>query len=264
MILYLLLFQAVFFKNNEIDSLAMIDSLLKFDVVFVGEKHDSKRTHEIELWIFKELYKATKDVALSLEMFEKDAQEMLNRYLEGSISEEDFLKRTRPWSNYLTDYRPLVEYAKEHRIPVIAANIPRKLASIIARYGEDSLKALQSPFLPCKVFFDDSVYKERFYKMMKEIGHMKGKEDLIEDFYKAQCYKDATMADGIINFMEKNPSKMVVSINGNFHSDYFSGIPYQIKESKSDIKIAIITVKLKNSEGANDPSIADFVWIIDE
>ena len=56
--------------------------------------------------------KERRPVALSLEMFERDVQTVLDEYLAGLISERHFLLSSRPWKNYETDYRPLVEYAR--------------------------------------------------------------------------------------------------------------------------------------------------------
>ena len=56
-----------------------------------------------------------------------DIQPILDRYLSGAISEAAFLKASRPWPNYAADYRPVVEFAREHHWRVIAANVPRPI-----------------------------------------------------------------------------------------------------------------------------------------
>ena len=74
----------------------------------------------------KKLYKKYGSrLVLSMEMFEKDNQEKVNDYLAGKITEEEFIKTSRPWPRYITDYKPMIEFAKAHKIPVIASNIPR-------------------------------------------------------------------------------------------------------------------------------------------
>lgn len=72
------------------------------------------------------MYKAKgAKLALSMEMFEADNQSKLNNFLADTLSEENFLAASRPWPNYGTDYAPLVNFAKEKKMPVIAANVPR-------------------------------------------------------------------------------------------------------------------------------------------
>jgi uncharacterized iron-regulated protein len=71
----------------------------------------------------------------SLEMFERDVQIVLDEYVKDLITEKKFLDDSRPWNNYKTDYRPLVEYAKQNKLPVIAANAPRRYINMVSRGG---------------------------------------------------------------------------------------------------------------------------------
>lgn len=224
----------------------MIEVLSMADVVFIGEKHDNEFDHKVELDLLKELSKRKK-VILSLEMFERDVQNILDDYLSGKITEKEFLQNSRPWPNYRTDYRPLIKYAKEKNIPVIASNIPRRIANMIA-HGKEIKDSI---YLPDTVFFDDEDYRKRFYETMKSMGHVKG-DEMVERFYKAQCYKDAVMAESILSYMEKYPDYLIISINGNFHSDFHSGIPYQLLKRNKDLKIKVVTMKDKMVEGAGD------------
>jgi hypothetical protein len=90
-------------------------------------------------------------VVLSLEMFERDVQYILDEYLAGLITEDQFLESARPWERYRTDYRPMVEFARAHGIPVVAANAPRRYVNRVTRLGPSSLEALSPAarrFLP--------------------------------------------------------------------------------------------------------------------
>ena len=224
----------------------MFDLLSKVDVVFIGEQHDNKFDHEIELLILKELSKRRK-VVLSLEMFEKDVQNIVDDYLQKRITEEQFLSRSRPWPNYKSDYRPLIEYARENGIPVIASNIPRKIANEIARQKPIS----DSTFLPDTVFLDDVNYKKRFFETMMKMGHVND-VNMVANYYKSQCYKDGVMAHSIIEYLDKYPDHLIISINGNFHSDFHSGIPYQLSKINSNLKIFVITIKDQKVKNAGD------------
>jgi uncharacterized iron-regulated protein len=114
----------------------LINELAGADIVFLGEQHDDPATHFMEWRILRDLTLAQHGAqALSLEMFERDVQHQLNAYLRGELSEDEFLAASRPWPNYPTDYRPLIELAKQQGLPVVAANIPRPLASKVAKQG---------------------------------------------------------------------------------------------------------------------------------
>jgi uncharacterized iron-regulated protein len=117
---------------------ATLEQLLKAigdnDAVFLGEQHDDAVGHAVQLEIFKRAvaqYSASRKVALSLEMFERDVQTIVDEYLKGLTSDQHFLLRSRPWGNYKTDYRPLVELAREKRLDVIAANAPRRYVNMV-------------------------------------------------------------------------------------------------------------------------------------
>ena len=112
------------------------------DVVFVGEQHDDPETHFAEFALLEGIGRQRHRVVLSLEMFERDVQPMLDDYLAGRMSEADFLAKSRPWDRYATDYRALVMLARARGWPVIASNVPRPIASAVSRKGLAALDTL--------------------------------------------------------------------------------------------------------------------------
>src|SRR5437867_1188013 len=77
----------------------MADSLIKADVVLVGEQHDHKLGNTLELEILRAMHARKPRIALSLEMFERDVQLVLDEYLTDRISQASFLQAARPWPN---------------------------------------------------------------------------------------------------------------------------------------------------------------------
>lgn len=121
-------------SGKELSAAQLAKRLQKYDVVFFGEFHDQSEIHQYELELLKAMYKAKgAKLALSMEMFEADNHDKLNKFLVGTLSEEDFLATAHPWPNYRTDYAPMVNFAKEKKMPVIAANVPRFLAAHVAK-----------------------------------------------------------------------------------------------------------------------------------
>jgi len=113
----------------------MVLALAKADVVLVGEQHDDPNTHRLELAVLEGLLRRRVSLVVGLEMFERDVQPALDRYLAGSITEEQFLHDARPWPRYGTDYRPMVEFARVHGIPVIGSEVPRRIAGDVSKNG---------------------------------------------------------------------------------------------------------------------------------
>lgn len=242
-------------RNNE----EFMELLKNEQVILIGEKHDDEFTHKLELRILEEVYRESSDsLVLCMEMFEKDIQKQLDKYLEGSISEEEFLKEVRPWSNYESDYRPLVVFAKKNGIPVIASNIPRSISSRVTMGGKKVLDSIidKSDYIEGPVFLNDSLYRQRFFKTMEQMKGtpMERALKMKENFYYGQCLKDATMAESIISSIDKNYK--VLHINGSFHSDYHSGIVYQLKKKKKELDILTIRA-IGKTESIKTDTLAD-------
>jgi len=239
-----------------------LEALIGFDVIFVGEIHGLRLAHKAELILLTGLSRRDPNLVLALEMFERDVQDVLDAYLRGKISEEKFLKQSRPWPNYRKDYRPLIEFAKTKEIPVIAANVPRRAASAVVMakkispevLGEDKL------FLPEKVHLDSKEYRERFSASVAEMPHhtpMKGMS--LTGLYKAQALKDAVMAASLEPFLDHR----ILFCCGHFHSDYHLGIPYQLRKNHPDLKIAVITFSstVEDLPMMDRSRVADFIWL---
>lgn len=139
-------------------------------VTFLGESHDDPVAHHLEERVLRET--AEPGMALSLEMFESDVQYVLDEYLSGMIREDHLIKSGRAWKNYDSDYRPLIEFAKENDMPVVAANVPRRYVNMVSRLGPASLLELSDrakEFLPPLPYAEASPrYAQRFAEIMEQ------------------------------------------------------------------------------------------------
>ena len=114
-------------KGNPANLDKIIEEFGESDVAFLGEQHDDAVAHNLQLKILEAVYEKygrQRKPILSLEMFEREVQIVLDEYLKNQISETHFLSSSRAWKNYKTDYRPLIEYAKTKNMEVVAANAP--------------------------------------------------------------------------------------------------------------------------------------------
>lgn len=212
----------------------MLDELDTAQVVFVGENHDDPLAHEWELYLWSVL--ASQDRSLALEMFEADVQELLDRYLSGEALLEELLENSRPWGNYLEDYHPMVEYARQNGFSVIAANVPRYLASSVAMGGWDGLAGEPAAdfFLSAGIDSSDTGYRERFLETMEMMGdqmHQMPMDPM--DIYRAQLFKDAVMARSVNRIRS-------MFVCGSFHCDYGSGIPGQLQQEATFMTVRIV------------------------
>lgn len=204
--------------------------LLDYQVIFLGEQHNSPEAHAAEMGLLTGLAGLDPKIVLALEMFERDVQKVLNQYLKGKISEGEFLEKSRPWPNYQTDYRPLIEFSKAKGIPVIAANVPRRAAAAVAQANKISAEVLgpDAQYLPENPPFDSRKYYQLFKATMEGMPPMGPMgQTKPRALYKAQLVKDAVMAASL----DKVLARRILFCCGHFHSDYHLGIPYQLKKN---------------------------------
>ena len=233
-----------------VDYEVMLADVATADVVFVGEQHDDPNTHRLETAILEGLQRRKRSPVVSLEMFERDVQAAIDAYLAGRVGEDETLKAARPWPRYATDYRPLVELAKAQGWPVIASNVPRRIASAVAKGGKaavdmlgDADRLLAARELQCPL----DGYFDRFEKSMgSHPAPNQTSEDqraMAERYYWSQCVKDETMAESIAAAVERRVMPgPVVHYNGAFHSDFGLGIAERTRRRLPGKRVVIISM----------------------
>jgi uncharacterized iron-regulated protein len=270
----------VIFKGaSTITMTAMLDELVKADVVFVGEQHDHARGHALELEILQGLYARNPKTLLSLEMFERDVQPVLDEYIGGFITETHLLQSARPWPNYKTDYRPMVEFCKEKGLPVVAANAPRRYVNLVSRKGQAGLADLPKP---------SRAFLGRYpYSMELPAGYDKMLTDLFggahdqsgaatqtspppgmpspANMKQAQALWDVTMADSIARALKDHRGWKVMQVNGAGHSDYRFGIVDRLRQIAPRLKVAVVSIRpdasYPNPNTSTFAEAADFVIV---
>lgn len=259
-------------KKRFTDFETMAASLARADIVFLGEQHDDPRTHQLQAAALDAIARRrTGPIVLALEMFERDAQPSLDAYLAGTRSEAEFLAAARPWPNYQTDYRPLVEFARAKGWPVVGGNVPRRLASVVARRGLaalDSLPATDRAFVAKDLKCPRDAYWDRFKATMGDMsGHgMQLSPEQVDQMvwrtYEAQCVKDETMGEAVAAaHLERRA--LVIHANGAFHSDYRFGTAERAKWRAPAARIAVVSFvpveDLDAAEGRAQRKLGDYV-----
>jgi uncharacterized iron-regulated protein len=244
----------------------LLKSMQDADIVLFGELHNNPICHWLQLKLTKDLFKHKgSNLVLAAEMFETDDQLVLNEYLNGFIKESNFEKEAKLWNNYKTDYRTLVEFAKQNKIPFVASNIPRRYASMVASGGWEALgkldKLATNLIAPLPITIDTTLISyQNMYKMMGG-GH--GGTAGWNIVY-AQASKDATMAHRIAENWKEG--KTIFHFNGAYHSDKFEGIVWYLNLYKPKLKIVTISsVEQDDLTSLKSESInlANFVICID-
>ncbi|MDL2319752.1 ChaN family lipoprotein [Alistipes sp. OttesenSCG-928-B03] len=253
-------------NGNPVTYDRMIGDLAGADVAFLGEFHNDPISHWLEAEITRSLFEAKQGrVVLGAEMFEADMQVILDEYVQRVISDTRFEADCRLWHNYSTDYEPLVSFAREHGLPFVATNIPRRYAEMVNKSGgvevletlSGQAKAWMAPLpMPLK---PDSV-------MLSEGSIMSLFSDAPLSIAKAQAVKDATMGWMISRNLAEG--SVFIHYNGSYHSNFDDGIIYFLRLYAPKVKVKTVSVvKQEDITGLDMESyagIADYVICVPE
>jgi len=238
----------LFDKNGKRSSYTkMLKAIDGADIVLFGELHDDPIAHWMQLLVARHMFEKTQsNFVLGAEMFERDQQERLNRYLSGKWELKTFTDSTKMWSNFSTDYLPVVDFAKENKIPYVATNIPRPYASKVFKKGLaslDTLPAAEKQWIVPLPFTVDTTLSQ--YKELIEMGKEMHASGI--DFAYAQAIKDATMAYSILQNWK--PGNKFLHFNGSYHSDFHQSIVWYLRQANPKLKI--ITISTVNQDAVN-------------
>lgn len=254
-------------KAKEVSLKEIAEDMKEHDVLFFGEEHNDSVTHFLEREMLGLMYEKFKEnIALSMEMFERDVQPVMDEYLKGYIREKHFTKDARAWSNY-RDYKPMVEFAKEKGIDVVCANAASRYTNLAGRKGQQALKELPDA---SKMFFAPLPYdtaQGEYYKKLTGLSDH-GPSSATDtakakpmpamamgnfNLVMAQSLWDATMAYSISQYLKQHKGRKVLQVNGKFHSDEGFAAATQLKKYSPKAKQLIIHT-------ASDDSFPDIKW----
>jgi uncharacterized iron-regulated protein len=238
----------------------MLEQAKEADVVLFGEQHDNPINHWLEQELTKDLYEAKKDkLVMGAEMFESDDQVVVNEYLSGSISEKTLKDECKLWTNFPSDYKPLLDFAKKNKVPFVATNVPRRYANMVYTRGLEKLDSVDQEarrwIAPLPIAYDKTLkcYQDIFNAAKGHGG---------ENLPKSQAIKDATMA----HFILKNLSsgQTFIHYNGSYHSDNHTAIVWYLTQARPGIRI--LTIGSTEQDSVDDLSkenegLGDFVLV---
>lgn len=237
---------------------AIIPRLAEKQVVFVGETHDQLAHHLAQLEIIRGLHAIHDDLVIGLEYFQVPFQQALDAYIAGQSTEEQLLKQTEYFERWRFDYRlyrPILRYAREHGIPLLALNIPSEISRKVARSGIESLSAAEQAQIPQEIDRSDQAYRERLravFETHRERGAARGSFD---HFVDSQLLWDEGMAETAAKYLRAHPGRHMVILAGSGHLLYGSGIPGRLLR-RVPLASAIV---INAGANATDPQMADFL-----
>ncbi|MFT4643888.1 MAG: putative iron-regulated protein [Planctomycetota bacterium] len=249
-------------KGKKVSYAKMIRTIAKKnDVVLFGEFHNNPISHWLQLEVTKDLAEK-RELILGAEMFEADNQKQLDDYLNGRIDAKELDTTARLWKNFKTDYKPLVDFAKDNKLKFIACNVPRRYAKIVYNDGLEALEELPNNekawLAPLPIAYDSEL--PGYQAMLEMMGGHGG-----ENLPKAQAIKDATM--GYFIMKNRIPGQLFIHYNGAYHSDNYEAISWYLNKINPEVQVQTISTVSQDDVFKlleENKMKADFIICVDE
>jgi uncharacterized iron-regulated protein len=238
-------------------------------VIYVGESHNQMEHHRIQLAILQELLKAGRSPVVAMEMFRKEQQPVLDRWSQGMLSEEEFLKEVQwdtTWGFDFSLYKPILEVVRERRLRLLGLNTQRELVRKVGTKGVEGLSPEEKKTLP-EMNLRNRPYRAYLASIFE--NHQEGSAKEFEYFYQAQSLWDEAMASALAEFL-KSPEakeKTVLVLAGNGHIVFDFGIPSRLNR-RVPVPFKTLVLKERKKEMNGDMAfsgtpapVADFLWI---
>lgn len=256
-------------EQQQLTQQQILQELIKANVVYLGETHNSPEDHKAQLEILQALHQQNPKIAIAMEMFQRPFQDVLDQFLAGKITEAQLVEQSEyderwgfPWEYYA----PILRLAKTNQLPVLALNTPTEVTRKVARSGLESLTTDERRYIPpfSEIRTDNADYRkmaQEVYEQHHQAGH--GNSTSVERFFTAQVLWDETMAETIAQFVKANPGYQVVVLAGKSHIVYGYGIPSRVARRLNNNQLLQRSVLLgvsQEAQSAGEKAIADYFW----
>ena len=247
------------------DNAGALEMMTGASVVYLGETHNDAADHAAQLEIVQAL-DARNEVAIALEMFQRPFQPVLDEYVAGEITEEELIARSEYETRWGFDwefYAPILRYAKDNQIPLVALNTPTEITRQVASEGLESLDGQDFQYVPAvdEIDLSDEDYRASLQSIFSAHGGH-GSSDGFENFFAAQVLWDETMAEGVARQLEAEPDRQVVVIAGEGHVGYGYGIPNRVARRLPEVEQ--VSVQFIGADEMHDPAFSDLAWMVSE
>jgi uncharacterized iron-regulated protein len=225
-------------------------------VIYLGETHDSYADHLTQLEIIRLLHRKNPNIAIAMEQFQQPFQSVLDRFISGELDEKGLIRQSEWMERWRFDYRlyrPILSYAREQRIPVIALNISKEIIAKVSKSGIDGLSKDEQKKIPSEIDYSDNEYRERLEKIFEKHPHKN--ENGFERFMQVQLLWDEGMAERAAEYLKANQKHQLIVLAGTGHLMYGSGIPQRVSRRVQGERAIILPA----GEFPLEQGVADFL-----
>ena len=240
-------------------------------VLFVGESHTDIAFHRVQLQVIRELHKRGREVLVGLEMYPYTEQASLDMWNSGSVSEDEFVSKSRwykNWGYHWHYYRDIFLFARQNGIKMYAVNTPREVVSAVRKKGLENLTPEEASRIPPKIDTGNEDHKtlfRAFFAGEESMMHTMSAQ-MFDGMFAAQCTWDASMGYNAVQNLKKfgGPKAIMVVLIGSGHVAYNLGVQRQAALWFDGKMASIVPVPVADAKGRPQSTVqasyADYVW----
>jgi uncharacterized iron-regulated protein len=243
---------------------AVFERMAAQQAVLLGEAHDSAEDHRWQLHVLAQLHARRPEMAVGFEMFPRRVQPVLDQWVAGALSEQEFLARAewdKVWGFDARDYLPLFHYARMNRIPMLALNVERSLVDAVGRQGFDGVPEAQREGVS-RPAGPGPEYRKVLRMVFEHHPAKKKGEETFPRFVEAQTTWDRAMAQPIAGHLKQRPGALVVGILGAGHVRHGHGVAHQLKDLGVARVGSLLTWDQASACAGIVPGLADAVYVV--
>ena len=257
-----------------------LEALATYDVIYLGEEHHNRSHIDAALRVLRSLMSHGRRPWLAMEMFGWDGQPALDRYLRSEkIVRSEFLEQVlwkQNWGGAFEDYEPLMEFAKDQHLPLLAMNPPKSLIRQVVKQG--LIQAKEQPEwrqwgMEGEDILDAPAYRSRILSQLQDC-HGGGSPEDYRAMYEASMVRDEGMAKTLaaaVKQLRVDPSSgqgPLLSYTGGGHVQYRLPVPdrvaRRVPEGLKQVTVYMATFERERAaelHQAMQEGIADYVWL---
>jgi uncharacterized iron-regulated protein len=225
---------------------ALADAMTHSRSVLLGEVHDNAQQHALRLAALKQLIVSGARPVLAFEQFDRERQDDIDRLRRERPGDADALIALGARSWEWRHYRPFVQLALDHELPIVAANLSRADAMKVSMSG---WSAVFDPATQERLGLDRL---PPAFVAAHEQAVARGHCDLLPAsalpaMARAQIARDIVLAQSV----QPHLARGVVLLAGNGHVRNDIGVPVWLAAERSQfLSIALLESGIARDEAA--------------
>ena len=254
-----------------------VGEVADLDVVYIGEEHYNRHHVQAAVKVLQALLDRGRRPVLTIEMFGWDGQEALNRYLSDPLMDrEQFLDEARWKQNWpaadFKNYQPLVQFAREHHLSMLAMNPPLSLVRKVSKQGLTQARhdaEMERWAMSGESIVDEPAYRALIMDQLRKC-HGGMSDAVYERIYDASMFRDEGMAKTISTRLKLATAGEgpIVSYTGAGHVQHGLPVPRRVSRqtagSVTHVTLYLASLERDHPEYVQEmiqETIADFIWL---